>query len=317
MNLKIQHRNFRLQEGLTELIEKKSQKVRKMLPSFASQDLALHVTLEKLSRGKQYRAALVLTLPQNAIRAEDIEASPSQSMLRAFDELLRRIGKFKSQLNRERFWQRQRLSVLPGPVTNEKEEIARSINQSLDRLENYIRRELYREVLVENLPPGLIEPQAILDEVFVEASSSSGSKPDNWTVEQWLFQIARDKLQKRVEEVEACRDQPHVEEAAESLERWYDEPLNFYQPDEVLKVGDLLPDSSSTPEELLAQHEQEEQLQKAIAHLPESIRESFVLFALEGFSSDEIAMITSRSPEKVLEEVLEAQDLLRREVPIR
>ncbi|MBI3940619.1 MAG: sigma-70 family RNA polymerase sigma factor, partial [Acidobacteria bacterium] len=197
-------------------------------------------------------------------------------------------------------------------------EIAIAISQSLDKVENYIRRELYRQALVENLPPGLLQPQAILDEVFLEVSAHAARLPDNWTVERWMIQVARDRIRNRVQELDANRDQPHVEDAAENPERWYDEALNFYQPDESLRVEDVLPDDrSATPEELLAQHEREEQLRRAIAHLPDPIRESFVLFALEGFNSDEIAMITRKTPDRVLEEVQEAQGLLREQVQFK
>ncbi|MBI4455913.1 MAG: HPF/RaiA family ribosome-associated protein [Acidobacteria bacterium] len=311
MNLKIQHRNLQIPKTLEELIEKKSRKVQRVLPTFASQDLHLHVSLEKLPRGRQYRTVVVLNLPQSAIRVEDIEVNASHSVLRAFGELLRRIKRFKSQLNREKFWQ-QRVLIPAASAVDETQEIENAINQSLDKVENYIRRELYHQVLMGNFPAGLVQPQAVLDEVFLEVRSRVTSKPPNWTVEQWMIQIARDKLQKRAQDLEVSREETHVEEAAENVPRWEDEPLNFYQPDEVLRVEDLLPSENSvTPEELLAQHEREEQLQEAIAQLPDSIRESFVLFALEGFNSDEIAMITRKTQGRVLEEVQEAQSLLR------
>ncbi|MBI2822609.1 MAG: HPF/RaiA family ribosome-associated protein [Acidobacteria bacterium] len=312
MNLKIQHRNFDISRGLRELIEKKTGKVAHMLPTFSNQALDLHVTLERLPRGRQYRATLVLALPQIAIRAEDIEADPAHSVLRAFDELRRRVKKFKSQLNREKFWQRQPVLVTPESATGEQQDIVQAINNCLDRVDNYIRRELYRQALLESLPSGLLQPHALLDEVFLAARADAAARPEALTVEQWMIQIARDRVQKRVQELGDNWDQPHVEETAPNSERWYDEPLNFYQPDEVLRVEDLLADEHCvTPEDLLARHEREEQLQKEIARLPQTIRDSFVLYVLEGFNSDEIAMITGKSPGRVLEDVQEARTLLR------
>ena len=318
MKLKIHGHNFEVPESLTQLVDKKARKIAKILPTFASDDLDLHVTLEKLSRTRQFHAVLVLTLPQNSIRVEDLEPTASASLLGAFDELLRRVKKFKSQLNREKFWQRQ-ISPLPAAETAEDGgETVRLISQSLDMVDNYIRRELYHQSLVESLPPGLVETQAVLDDVFLEARSHISRRPETCSVEQWLIRIAREKIQQRIRDLEATRSDRHVGEAAVLVERWHDEVLNFYQPDEALQVEDLLPDEHSlTPEELLSRHESEEQLHRAIAQLPAGVRESFVLFALEGFNSDEIAMITRKLPVRVLEEVQEAQQWLRRQVALR
>ncbi len=65
-------------------------------------------------------------------------------------------------------------------------------------------------------------------------------------------------------------------------------------------------------EEILARAEAVEKLQKEIANLPSSVRESFVLFSLEGFNSDETAMITGKEPADVLTEVEEARLELRK-----
>lgn len=106
MNLKIQHHNLDLSPDLERLIGRQSQKIRKLLPTFSSHDLGLHITLEGQPRKKQYRAVLVLTLPQSAFRVQDQENNPKTSILRAFDELLRKIERFKSRLNRKKFWRK-------------------------------------------------------------------------------------------------------------------------------------------------------------------------------------------------------------------
>ncbi|MFZ0426509.1 MAG: flagellar biosynthesis protein FliA, partial [Acidobacteriota bacterium] len=98
-------------------------------------------------------------------------------------------------------------------------------------------------------------------------------------------------------------------------QQWEDEALNFYQPDEAMHLEDLMSDgSTSNPEELMEREETEAQLQRAIAALPSSIRESFVLFALEGFTSDEVAMMTGKEPQEVLDEVEQAREALRRDL---
>lgn len=319
MNVKIQTRQMELSPTERNVIERKSRKARRMLPTYRSPDLELHVSLERLSKGKQFQTVLVLTTPQTAIRVEDIADSVTRSIVGAFDDLLRKIKKFKSQLNRERYWQRDtaRVSGKAAVVTQPTEDLESAISTHLDKIENYIRRELYHRALVDHFPPGVLQPQALVDEVFLDVSSRVRSKPENVSMEQWMFQMARDTVSRKIEELEKNRDQPHLEEAAEPPERWDDEVLNFYQPDEALRLEDLVRDNhSDSPEELLAREETEEAVQKIIAGLTPSVRESFVLFALEGFNSDEVAMITGKAPDQVLNDVERARSHLRQHLSV-
>jgi DNA-directed RNA polymerase specialized sigma24 family protein len=105
-------------------------------------------------------------------------------------------------------------------------------------------------------------------------------------------------------------------EAAGYLDsQWEDEEQNFHQPDEVLHLEDLIRDERSvTPEELLVREETQEKLHNSVAQLPSSIRESFVLFCLEGFNSDEVAMIAGKDPGEVLRDVEQARQELHQKM---
>ena len=64
----------------------------------------------------------------------------------------------------------------------------------------------------------------------------------------------------------------------------------------------------------LEREEVQEQLHHSIAQLSGSVRESFVLFCLEGFNSDEVAMVTGKEPEEVLKEVEQARQELKQKM---
>jgi RNA polymerase sigma factor (sigma-70 family) len=134
-------------------------------------------------------------------------------------------------------------------------------------------------------------------------------------IEQWMFQVARKTLTTRLGDLEETREEPHIEENADEVESWEDENLNFYQPDESLQVEDIIEDgASNNPEEILERDEAEQKIQHSIAQLPQSFRESFVLYVLEGFTSDEIAMMTGKHPRQVIDEVENAREILRNEL---
>ncbi len=313
MNVKIQHRHVKVTEALKRLIDRHANKVEKILPTFASRDLDLHISLEELPRGKQFHAVLVLTIPQTQIRVERMENNPATSVLRAFDELLRRIKKFKSQLNRESLWKREPVSASTESRTYETRILENAINQNLDKIENYIRRELLHRALIEDIPIGLLQARALVDEVFLEVNSRVMDRPEALPLDRWMFQIARRQLNSRFLELRETRENVHVEERADIASRWDDEELTFYQPDEVLSLEDLIRDEHSVdPEQLLAQEEAKDELQKAIAALPNEVREPFVLFALEGLNSDEVAMIMDKSSRDILRNVEKARMELRK-----
>ncbi len=314
MNVKIHPRNLDLLKSHEQLINRQCAKIRKMLPTFAPETVDMDVSLAKLPRGSQFQTGLVLTLPQRVIKVEEIENNPTTSLVHAFSELRRRVQRFKSQLNREKLWRKQPPPSTPTvPLT--RWEVESEANTHLEKLEGYIRREVFHLVVQSQIPPGILEPQALVDDVFLFVTSRPEGKPPNLTIEQWMFKVAGTILQERFDELNTQRDDRHIEEEANRQKQWEDEDLNFYQPDESMHLEDLLRDGSiSNPEQLLERDEMEAQLQRAIAALSPSVRESFVLFALEGFTSDEVAMMTGKQPQKILDEVEQAREALRREL---
>jgi RNA polymerase sigma factor (sigma-70 family) len=318
MNVRIHPRNLDLLKSHERLVERHASKIRKMLGTFSKDSMELDVTLEKLPRGSQFQTSLVLALPQQTIQVEDIQDNPTSSIVNAFDELKRRVKRFKSRLTRERLWRKEAVAPTPGgetPVAARPWDVESEANEHLDKVENYLRREIYHQVLLGTMPPGVIEAQALADEVFVEVTSGYRFKPDGLTMEQWMFQVARRILKERLEDLEAHRDEPHMEEELGAERRWEDEDFHFYQPDESLRLEDLLRDGQgANPEELLAHEETVDRLQRAVAGLAPELRESFVLFALEGFTSDEVAMMTGKTPAQVVSEVEQAREILRRDL---
>lgn len=304
MNVKIQHRHVDVTRALQSLIDRNSRKIQRFLPTFNSHDLDLHINLEKLPRRQQHHTVLVLTMPQSTIRVEAMENSSATCVLRSLAELLRRVKKFKSQRNRERFWSREAISSAGTPSAETTRELKNAINYNLDQVEQYVQREVYYHSVIESLPTGFLESQAVLDEVFVKVSSKVDSRPEEISLQQWMFQVARSDVRNRVQSARSSLNESHIEERVPKSSQWEDEAQDFHQPDEVLHLEDLIRDENSvTPEELLVREETQEKLHDSVAQLPGSVRESFVLFCLEGFNSDEVAMITGKDPQKVLRDV--------------
>lgn len=305
MNIKLQHKNVALERQVETLIERRAKKARKMLPSYRSRDLDLHVNLEQKSSSKQFQATLVLTTPQTSIRVRDIESTAPACVTRAFDELLRKIDKFKSQLNRERFWRRDVNRTQGVELGLDQKELEASINQNLDRIENYIRRDLFYQAISEPFAPESIRPQEVVDEVFYEMSAHLESRPAHVNLEQWMFQLAHERVRAKAKEARK------VSRKKESVVDNEEEIFNYYHPQEDVRFIDLLKEEGCNNRKIQEFSDLEEQIEAFLGRLGDRTREAFVLNFLEGFSPQEVSAITGQNPAKVEEQVGKVRDQIR------
>lgn len=313
MSINIQKRKFEPSQSYQKVVDRQSRKILKLLPTFPPDSFDLNVGTEKLARGNQFVTSITLTLPQKTIKVEETEDNPITSVVRAFAEMRRRVVRFKSQLTRENLWRKRKVETEQEDQVETGRNIEFAFDENLGKVENYIRRELYYEVVNGNIAPGSIDPNSFVDEVFMEIFARP--RPEEVDLDHWVLTVARQMLNKRISEIEFHENDSHIEDSAGGRKQWEDEYLNFYQPDESLHISDLLQDNSiSDPEQLLERDEAESRAQKAIAALPVDLRESFVLYSLEGFTSEEVAMATDKTPDEVIDNVEQARSILRKEL---
>jgi len=313
MSIKIQNRKFEPSQSYEKVVDRQSRKILKLLPTFPIDAFDLNVLTEKLVRGSQYVTSITLNLPQRTIKVEETEDNPVSSVVRAFVELRRRIGRFKSQLTRENLWRKQKAESVQENIVEKDRNRELTIDENLGKVENYIRREIYYEVVNGNISPNSIDPNSFVNEVFMEIFARP--RPEDRYLDHWVLTVARQVLNKRISEIEMRELDSHIEDSPGSRKQWEDEYLNFFQPDESLHISDLLQDSSIfDPEQLLERDEAESRAQKAIAALPVDLREAFVLYSLEGFTSEEVAMATETTPDGVLESVEKARAILKEDL---
>jgi RNA polymerase sigma factor (sigma-70 family) len=93
--------------------------------------------------------------------------------------------------------------------------------------------------------------------------------------------------------------------------------LQFHQPDESLMAQDNIADRGiATPEEIACSDEIIAIVETALLGARAEEREAFLLYAIEGFSPDEIAVIGERTPEQVRQAILSAREHLRKALPV-
>jgi DNA-directed RNA polymerase specialized sigma24 family protein len=237
----------------------------------------------------------------------DIESSAPASVTRAFDELLRKIHKLKSQLNRERYWRRdvnRSQGVEVGPDQLKLEE---SINLNLDRIENYIRRELFYLAISKPFAPEAIQPQEVVDQVFYEVSAHLEQRPAHLLLDPWMFQLAHQCVRDRARK---ARKNPGPEASAIDSE---EEIFTYYHPQEDEHFSALLRQEGCDEDRVAQIKDMNEPIEAFIGHLSEPVREAFVLNVLEGFDIKDVAVITGQPTENVEAHVSAVRNQIRAE----
>jgi RNA polymerase sigma factor (sigma-70 family) len=183
----------------------------------------------------------------------------------------------------------------------------------LPDLDRFIHHEIHYSETIGAVERGLIDPSAIIDQVYIAALNSLAQMPAKMALRGWLRYLALHIMRQQI------RVEHEEEPAGPSLERTLKQDgtvdtdlWEFYQPDDVVNVEDVLVDESATdPEALLELRESENEIEQTINQLPPDLRELLMLRMNEGLSVDEIAALQDKPPPLIRQQMLAAFDALR------
>ena len=314
-----------LEKEINHLVEK----LRKRLQVFRPELLHLKGVVEQSSPREGTTVSLNLRLPSGQLAAQRSAQTPLVAIKNTFDELLQQTTRHKDLLRSSHKWTRRRsnksrpeaqvpfeqtlASVQPSTVSAE--DIRCYVNVNLSRLERFVERELYFREAAEQMVPDSVTKDEVIDEVIAGALGDGGDKPDKMALESWLYRLAihaiGDLLVRSSDNVLSV----HLEDSARMPNvRASDEPeLQFHQPDEAILGATVIADQRvSTPEEIASSDELLRLVEAALHGTDRSAREAFILYAVEGFTHDEIAVITDRKLDDVRASVLVASEHLRK-----
>jgi RNA polymerase sigma factor (sigma-70 family) len=190
------------------------------------------------------------------------------------------------------------------------------INANLPRLERFVGRELrYLDASGQGISPQ-ISVDEVIDEVVVTALSAD-ERPYQLPIERWLYRLALQAI-KRIAAGEADFDTIPLEQniGVQNVTGSDENFLQFHQPGETLNREDVIADvRASNPEDLAASDELIDQLEDALQGVGREEREAFVLYAIEGFTVDEIASVTDRKADDVRASIERSREHLGRKLP--
>ena len=197
--------------------------------------------------------------------------------------------------------------------------LAAVVRHHLKPLSDFVRREIaYREA-IGDLLDGEVHVEDVVDEVLARAAEQTRRGGGARTVRARLIKLALDSVKAAVRRTRSERARRISLEAdvpetppAQQVSTLGDERLDFYEPDEDLKVEDVLSDRDvPTPEQVLESRELQEYIGRTLAQLPRAWRLAFTLRYLEDLPLSEIARITGRRTSDVRADLKRARAFLR------
>jgi DNA-directed RNA polymerase specialized sigma24 family protein len=246
----------------------------------------------------------------------------------AFDDLLQQVTKHKDLLRNPHKWPRRGsandrserqvpfeetlAAVQPSRVSSD--DIRSYVNVNLKRLEMFVERELYFRETADQVGPGLLTKEEVVDEAVARALGDGGEKPERLALEAWLYRLAIRAMNDLAAGAAEIRSAVHLEESARRQNvRASDEPeLQFHQPDETLTKENVIADRRiATPEDIASSDEMITLVHSALSGASRGDREAFILHAIEGFSVEEVVAITGHDAEQVRCSIAAARACLR------
>jgi len=314
-------------------INRQIEKLRKRLQVFRPELVHLKGSVEQSSAREGMTVSLNLRLPSGQMAVQKSGPNAQGVVKVAFEDLVQQINRHKDLLRNSRKWQRRRSErARPEPEvafeetvaavhvpTASSEDVRSYVNANLARLERFVERELAFREADEQISEESITKEEVIGEAIARALGDGAEKPERVALEPWLYRLALDAIRDLASGNREHSDSVHLEDSARSRNvRASDEPqLQYHQPDELLTEENVIADRRvTTPEDAAYSDEMVNLVQVTLAGTERTDREAFILHAIEGFSVDEIAVITARMPEAVRASIAAAGEHLRRSAPL-
>lgn len=284
----------------------------------------LFAVIEKNRHHDFYRVSLRLHVPRDVLLAREDDYDARLALRHAFEELERRVERYLRRLRRDDAWRRkgrrqqlERLKHEAGTATvAQRRAFGELVRPHLGALEAFVRRELtYLQALGDLVPdePGVLD---VVDETLARAAAQFTTRPTHLNLDDWLRRLAREVLDAQVAaartaagEMLSLEHRPPRDTLAPPSD---EEIFEFYQPDEVLRVEDLVPaPEGADPEVAAERRELQTRLYRWLGVLPTAWRRALMLHVVDGLPVAAVAAILGASEAEVGDWIARADEFLR------
>lgn len=196
------------------------------------------------------------------------------------------------------------------------------VNQYLPTLYRFARHELAYFQAVGDLEPGALTPEDVVDTVVLRGYGDFVKDPDARKIRGRLIRLAAEyiELEARNRSAEHERAVPleqHVPSTppAEWVTMQGEEMRYFYEPDEYLKLEDVIADVDvPTPEQEIERREIWRCVNRTLAQMPPPWRRAVLLSQVERLNDEELAIALGEPPAQTRRILEQARNYLREQL---
>ncbi len=308
MKYEIIKRNVVPDAETEKIIARKIEKIEKLLESFNEDLFFLRINFNEIKKRKRFNVRLMMQILGRHLRVKKEGPDLAAVTNEAFEALIREIKKFKEFLRNEPEFRRKirpsyKEKINKAQLKQEVQEaFEKYVEEIMPRLYSFALKEVRNRIYQGQLRQGDIQVKDVLDEAIVRVSDMIKNETEfkEKEVKKELYRHIIRIINKWTKE---RRRQLSILDKTIPPEEIDNELYEFYQPDDILHVEDVIPDTVETPEDEVEEEELQKSIDQVISMMPDKWRQAFRLIELEGFSPDEVAMIQDRSVEEVKKEV--------------
>jgi RNA polymerase sigma factor (sigma-70 family) len=317
---------------LENLITQRIEKLQKRLQVFRPDLVSLYGSVDEHPK-MGFNVALNLRLPSGQIAAREVADTASSAIKNCFESLKEQLAKHMDHLRAAYKWPRRRrpagraesqvpfeetLAAVQADVVSA-QDINGWLNANLEKLERFVERELRYRGNSGQMRVEQITAEEVIGEAIANALDGRTEKPEKVTLEPWLYFLSRAAIDHLAEQARSGEGEVGLDSSVrrEEVSDSDEAMLQFHHPDEMLTNENVIADGgTATPEEIAASDEVMGMIEAALGNAHHQDREAFILFTMEGFTVQEIAVITGRKPEEVRTSIAKAREHLRKALPV-
>lgn len=313
-------------EGLENTIHELARRhIERYLSRFPADTAELQVRLEKSRHRNYYQVGVQLIVPNGTLTGRQEGYDLKAALRKAFDEIERELLRHISRMRGDDAWRRRerreelrrlKTAVSTKPDTGA-DAFGDQVRALLPQLQHFVQREISALRARGDLNPGYPTPQDVIDELLARAYERLDKRPPDLELLHWLYQLTHEVLTDEVRKSwrEVARFSSLEAKAPVPRDYTVDEQdqgvREFWQPDEMLKMIDVVPVSEATPEEIVGDEELRRYLHDALAKMPNKWRRALWLTQAEGIPATKVARMMGASEEEVKRWVHQADEYLR------
>lgn len=315
-----------VKEGIRDYWSRKQPRIARLLQTFPEEQRHLRLMVDRNPDGYQARAVLMLPtqvlVAQSKTRQDVYQAAIDE----AVDILAEEIRRHKNKLRRDRTHRKKQqqqtdfataLELLEQDIRQQRREFFFDLLRPVLRnLRNHARRELVFAQLEGKVSPDEMTVSDLLDEAILRAWEGFEQRPPQQPLDQWISGLMHEIIDEREAkaipaislETEISEDDPRFRVAS----GWILDNEPFWGDLESLTLEDILPHHEvEEPWEAYSLDEKEQWLFAQLSKLPKLQRRALMLYLLEGWEVEEIAMLQQRSVTEVRADIEAAQTFLK------